>query len=189
MAYHKPRVGILSIGEEEVKGNDLTKEAFKLLQNSPLNFIGNVEGRDMFTGQADVIVCDGFTGNVALKVSEGVFEFMMRLLKHELKATIQTKAGRIAYATGISEIQKATRLCRIRRRAASGDQRRRRHLSRTINAKAIRNAISRGARLLHGRCQRKIEEHLVGAAVDGQPRRTSRSSCKSVVIFMEIMNH
>src|ERR1051325_11443522 len=88
-----PRVGLLSIGEEEIKGNDLTKEAFKLLRNSSVNFIGNVEGRDMFSGQADVIVCDGFTGNIALKTSEGVFEFIMRLLKHELAATFQTKAG------------------------------------------------------------------------------------------------
>lgn len=89
----KPRVGLLSIGEEEIKGNDLTKEAFKLLKQSNLNFIGNVEGRDMYTGQADVIVCDGFTGNVALKVSEGVIETMMKLLKTELNVSLQTKAG------------------------------------------------------------------------------------------------
>jgi glycerol-3-phosphate acyltransferase PlsX len=88
-----PRVGLLSIGEEEIKGNDLTKEAFKLLKNSNLNFIGNVEGRDMFTGQVDVIVCDGFTGNIALKTSEGVVEVLMRLLKQELKASLQAKAG------------------------------------------------------------------------------------------------
>src|SRR4029453_9236732 len=88
-----PRVGLLSIGEEEIKGNDLTKEAFKLLKNSSLNFVGNGEGRGLFTGQVDVVVWDGFTGNVALKVSEGVFEFIMRLLKHELQASIQTKAG------------------------------------------------------------------------------------------------
>jgi glycerol-3-phosphate acyltransferase PlsX len=90
---HNPRVGLLSIGEEEIKGNDLTKEAFKLLKISNLNFIGNVEGRDMYTGETNVIVCDGFTGNVALKVSEGVFELVMRMLKQELKASIQTKAG------------------------------------------------------------------------------------------------
>lgn len=88
-----PRVGLLSIGEEEIKGNDLTKEAFKLLKSSQLNFIGNVEGRDMFTGHVDVIVCDGFTGNIALKTSEGVVEVLMRLLKHELKTSLQTKAG------------------------------------------------------------------------------------------------
>ena len=88
-----PKVGLLSIGEEEIKGNDLTKEAFKLLKSSSLNFVGNVEGRDMFTGQVDVIVCDGFTGNVALKVSEGISETMMKMLKQELKSSLQTKAG------------------------------------------------------------------------------------------------
>src|SRR5579862_1405478 len=92
-ALERPRVGLLSIGEEEIKGNDLTKEAFKLLKSSGLNFIGNVEGREMYTGKADVIVCDGFTGNVALKVSEGVIETMMKLLKQELAATLPAKAG------------------------------------------------------------------------------------------------
>src|ERR1700757_583471 len=67
----EPRVGLLSIGEEETKGNDLTREAFPLLKALPIKFIGNVEGRDIFSGQADVIVCDGFVGNVALKTGEG----------------------------------------------------------------------------------------------------------------------
>src|SRR5690606_37970697 len=67
-----PRVGILSIGEEEHKGNELTKLTTPLLKELPLNFIGNVEGHDLYSGTADVIVCDGFTGNVALKVSEGL---------------------------------------------------------------------------------------------------------------------
>src|SRR5262249_22727886 len=93
LGISNPMVGLLSIGEEEIKGNDLTKEAFKLLKTCNLNFIGNIEGRDMYTGQADVIVCDGFTGNVALKVSEGVIETMMKLLKQELKGSLQTKAG------------------------------------------------------------------------------------------------
>jgi glycerol-3-phosphate acyltransferase PlsX len=92
---HRPRVGLLSIGEEEVKGNDLTREAFKLLKNSSLNFVGNVEGREMYTGRTDVIVCDGFTGNIALKVSEGLAEALMRLLRQELRRSIQTKAGAI----------------------------------------------------------------------------------------------
>ncbi len=90
-----PKVGLLSIGEEEAKGNDLTKEAFKLLKHSSLNFIGNVEGRDMYTGEADVIVCDGFTGNVALKTSEGVFELVWRTLKEELTSSLQAKAGAV----------------------------------------------------------------------------------------------
>lgn len=95
LGIKQPKVGLLSIGEEEVKGNDLTKEAFKLLKNSSLNFIGNIEGRDMYTGQADVIVCDGFTGNVALKVSEGVIETTMKMLKEELMGSLQSKAGAI----------------------------------------------------------------------------------------------
>jgi glycerol-3-phosphate acyltransferase PlsX len=93
LGARNPRVGLLSIGEEEIKGNDLTKEAFKLLERSSLNFVGNVEGRDMLTGQIDVIVCDGFTGNVALKVGEGVAETLMRLLRDELRGSLQTKAG------------------------------------------------------------------------------------------------
>jgi glycerol-3-phosphate acyltransferase PlsX len=95
LGVQRPKVGLLSIGEEEIKGNDLTKEAFKLLRASNLNFVGNIEGRDMYTGAADVIVCDGFTGNIALKVSEGLTETMMRLLKHELRSSLQTKAGAI----------------------------------------------------------------------------------------------
>ncbi len=95
VGVHNPKVGLLSIGEEEIKGNDLTKETFKLLKGSSINFIGNVEGRDMYTGQYDVIVCDGFTGNVALKVSEGVFELVVRVLKEELESSIQAKAGAV----------------------------------------------------------------------------------------------
>src|SRR5580698_1504363 len=68
----RPRVGLLSIGEEETKGNELTREAFQLLQKLPLNFVGNVEGLDLYNGKVDVIVADGFAGNVALKISEGV---------------------------------------------------------------------------------------------------------------------
>src|SRR5215472_14458682 len=72
----RPRVGLLSIGEEEHKGNDLTRAAQPLIKALPINFIGNVEGRDVFTGDADVIVCDGFIGNVTLKVSEGIVELI-----------------------------------------------------------------------------------------------------------------
>src|SRR4030095_13343526 len=94
------------IGEEEAKGNDLTKEAFKLFKTPKLNFIGNVEGRDIYTGQADGLVCDGFTGNVAWKVSEGVFEFIMRLLKTELTANIQAKAGAVLTRPAFKNLKK-----------------------------------------------------------------------------------
>jgi glycerol-3-phosphate acyltransferase PlsX len=82
----KPRVGLLSIGEEESKGNDLTRESFALLRDLPMNFIGNVEGRDLFNGHADVVVCDGFVGNVALKASEGLAKLVNSELRRSLKS-------------------------------------------------------------------------------------------------------
>jgi phosphate acyltransferase len=88
-----PRVGLLSIGEEETKGNELTREAFQLLKQLPLNFVGNVEGRDLYNGQVDVIVADGFVGNVALKISEGVANLVRTALKESLKATITRQVG------------------------------------------------------------------------------------------------
>ena len=91
----RPRIGLLSIGEEDSKGNELTKEAFKSLKRAPINFIGNVEGRDIFKGYVDVIVCDGFTGNVALKLSEGLYEAFASMLKQELQKTISAKVGAI----------------------------------------------------------------------------------------------
>jgi phosphate acyltransferase len=89
----RPRVGILSIGEEEHKGNELTRDATPLLKALGINFIGNVEGRDLFSGHADVIVCDGFVGNVALKVSEGLVDMFRVLLRESLEATVTRKIG------------------------------------------------------------------------------------------------
>jgi glycerol-3-phosphate acyltransferase PlsX len=88
-----PRVGLLSVGAEESKGNDLTREAHQLLKTAPVHFVGNVEGPDVFAGHADVIVCDGFTGNVTLKVSEGLVETVESLLHDELSATFGTRVG------------------------------------------------------------------------------------------------
>ncbi len=88
-----PRVGLLSIGEEETKGNELTKEAFKLLTETSLNFIGNVEGRDVMSGNADVIVCDGFIGNVVLKVSESVAETIGLFIRENIGNNLVRKLG------------------------------------------------------------------------------------------------
>lgn len=89
----EPSVGLLSIGEEEVKGNDLTKEAHKLLKTAGVRFAGNIEGRQIFSGAVDVIVCDGFTGNVVLKVSEGLIETIIQMLREELQRSLQGMAG------------------------------------------------------------------------------------------------
>ena len=102
----RPRVGLLSNGEEETKGNDLTREAYKLLKQLPINFIGNVEGRDLYNGQVDVIVCDGFVGNVALKISEGVVELVREALKDSLRATITRQVGFLLSRKAFVEFKK-----------------------------------------------------------------------------------
>ncbi len=101
-----PRVGLMSVGEEESKGNPLTKEVYKCLKVTNLNFIGNVEGRDVFNGRADVIVCDGFTGNVALKTSEGLIEAVMKLLKDELTSNLQAKLGALLSQPSFRRLKK-----------------------------------------------------------------------------------
>jgi len=88
-----PRVGLLSVGVEESKGNELTRDAHQLLKAAPVHFVGNVEGPAVFAGDADVIVCDGFTGNVTLKVSEGLVDTVEALLQDELSATFGTRVG------------------------------------------------------------------------------------------------
>lgn len=82
----EPRVGLLNIGEEVGKGNELVREAFPLLQAAPIHFVGNIEGPDLFNGRVDVAVCDGFVGNVVLKVGEGAADFMLRLFREEVAA-------------------------------------------------------------------------------------------------------
>jgi glycerol-3-phosphate acyltransferase PlsX len=89
----RPRVGLLSIGEEAGKGNDLVREAHGLLASAPVHFIGNLEARDLFAGLADVIVCDGFAGNIALKVGEGLVEALETMLREELGAEVVSQFG------------------------------------------------------------------------------------------------
>ncbi len=101
-----PRVGILSIGEEEHKGNELTKLTTPLLKELPINFIGNVEGQDLYSGAADVIVCDGFTGNVALKVSEGLVAAVRQILKESLEKTLQRKIGYVLAKEAFEDFRK-----------------------------------------------------------------------------------
>lgn len=89
----RPRVGLLSIGEEDSKGNTLTRDTLPLLRDLPLNFLGNVEGRDLYNGAVDVVVCDGFVGNVALKTSEGLAKLVSSSLRESLKSTVTSQVG------------------------------------------------------------------------------------------------
>ncbi|HYK91968.1 MAG TPA: phosphate acyltransferase PlsX [Acidobacteriota bacterium] len=101
-----PRVGLMSVGTEESKGTTLTKEVHRSLKESRLNFIGNVEGRDVYNGRADVIVCDGFTGNVALKTSEGLIEAVLKLLKDELSSNLKAKVGALLSQQSFKRLKK-----------------------------------------------------------------------------------
>jgi glycerol-3-phosphate acyltransferase PlsX len=102
----RPRVGLLSIGEEEGKGNDLTREASPLLKQLSINFIGNVEGRDIYNGNADVVVCDGFVGNVALKTSEGLARLVRDLLRQSLNSTVTAQVGALLSRTAFNDFKK-----------------------------------------------------------------------------------
>lgn len=103
-----PRIGLLSNGEEDTKGNELTKETFGLLKHADLNFIGNIEGKDVFIGAADVIVCDGFTGNVLLKVSEGLADTIIKMLKREIASLVTGKIGYLMMKPAIRNFKKRT---------------------------------------------------------------------------------
>ena len=113
-----PRIGVLSNGEEENKGNDLTRAASEELSATTLNYIGYVEGRDIFDGKVDVIVCDGFTGNIALKTMEGVASFAGAVLKDAFQKNLPTRVGLLAQSQFSPRSLPPARLCGIRRRAS-----------------------------------------------------------------------
>ncbi len=160
----RPAVGLLSICEEATKGNDLTREAHRLLKGSPLNFIGNVEAREIFSGQADVIVCDGFTGNVALKLSEGLVEMVEDLLGEELQSTFSSQVGyllsrrafrrfrrRVDYSEyGGAPLMGVAGLCIVGHGRSS--------------AKAVRNAVAMAARFVTSNVLARVEQEIAAVA-------------------------
>ncbi len=164
LGVDSPRVGLLSIGEEETKGNDLTREAHRLLKAAPVNFIGNVEAREVYTGQADVIVCDGFTGNIALKISEGLVETVEALLGEELQGTFSSQVGfllsrrafrrfrrRVDYSEyGGAPLLGVAGLCIVGHGRSS--------------VKAVRNAVAMAARFAGSDFLRRVEQEIAAAA-------------------------
>lgn len=101
-----PKVGIISNGEEEGKGDDLTKKAYALMKNAPFNFIGNIEGRDVMEGTADVMVCDGFVGNVVLKTIEGMGHVIGGMVKGLFTKNLKTKIGALFVMDGVKEFKR-----------------------------------------------------------------------------------
>jgi glycerol-3-phosphate acyltransferase PlsX len=159
-----PRVGLLSIGEEETKGNELTREAHRLLKGSPLTFIGNVEARDVYSGDADVIVCDGFTGNIALKVSEGLVDVIEDLLREELSSTVTMRVGSLLTSRAMRHFRKrvdyseygGAPLLGLAGIAIVGHGR--------SSAKAVRNAVAMAYRFASTRVIERLERDIAAAA-------------------------
>jgi glycerol-3-phosphate acyltransferase PlsX len=162
----KPRVGILSIGEEQHKGNDSTRAAFSLMQGLNLNFIGNVEGGDIYSGKVDVIVCDGFVGNVALKVSEGLAEMLKQLLKESLEATISGKIGYVLAKDAFSDFKKRIDYSEYGGAPLLGVRGVNIICHGRSNPNAIKNAIRVAAEFYGGKVNQRIEEELRSSAYD-----------------------
>jgi phosphate acyltransferase len=156
----RPRIGLLSIGEEEGKGNDLTREAFPLLKQLPLNFVGNVEGRDLYNGKVDVIVADGFVGNVALKTSEGVANLVRATLKESLKATITRQVGYLLSRSAFADFKKRLDHTEYGGAPLLGVKGVCFITHGSSNANAIKNAIRVAAEFAELRINDKIEKEL-----------------------------
>jgi glycerol-3-phosphate acyltransferase PlsX len=161
----RPRVAVLSIGEEEMKGNELTREASALLKQKSLNFVGNVEGRDVFRGDVDVIVCDGFIGNIALKISEGLVEHIGGMLKRAIKSSLTSQLGYALSKGAFDDFRKRTDyseyggapLLGVKGITIIGHGR--------SNANAIKNAIRVANELCRSKVNEKIEQELSAASV------------------------
>ncbi len=158
----RPRVALLSIGEEETKGNEVTREAFALLKQTPLNFVGNVEGRDVFSGNVQVIVCDGFLGNVALKISEGLVEHLVQVLKGALKATVASQVGYVLSRRAYQDFKKKVDYSEYGGAPLLGVRGTTIICHGRSNANAIKNAIRVAAELVRTRANAHIEQELAG---------------------------
>ena len=164
LGVERPRIGLLSIGEEETKGNDLTREAHRLLKAAPINFIGNVEGREIYSGVADVIVCDGFTGNVVLKTSEGLVDTVEALLGDELQGTFSSQVGYLLSRRAFRRFRRrvdyseygGAPLLGVAGLAIVGHGR--------SSARAVRNAIAVAYRFATSDFLQRVEQEICGLA-------------------------
>jgi len=164
----RPRVGLLSIGEEEHKGNDLTREAYALLKQLP-DFVGNVEGRDLYNGRVDVVVCDGFIGNVALKISEGLVEAVSSLLKEALSSTLSSKVGYVLARKALQNFKKRVDYSEYGGAPLLGVRGVSIICHGGSNANAIKNAIRVAAEFAEGKVNEKIEKDLAVASLKPSP--------------------
>jgi len=161
----KPSIGLLSIGEEGGKGNVLVKSAHELFRKSSLNFIGNVEGRDIFQGDVDVIVCDGFVGNVCLKVSEGLAEAIISMLRTEMSKSFMAKIGYLLARKAFGNFGKRVDYAEYGGAPLLGINGTGIVCHGRSNAKAIKNAIKVAAEMVRN----KVNGHIVQILSESNP--------------------
>lgn len=155
-----PRIGLLSIGEEEGKGNDLTREVFRVLKTTGLNFLGNVEGRDVFDGTVDVIVCDGFVGNVVLKSAESLAEFLGGLLREEIEGSTRGKLGYLFTKPVFDRLRERTDYRQYGAAPLLGVNGGCLIAHGRSNPEAVHNAIRRAAEFSAAQLDRKIRDKI-----------------------------
>jgi glycerol-3-phosphate acyltransferase PlsX len=170
----RPRVGLLSIGQEAHKGNDLTREAFALLKQVSTNFVGNVEGRDLYNGRVEVIVCDGFIGNVALKISEGLVEVVSTLLKEALSSTLTSKVGYVLARKAFRNFKKRVDYSEYGGAPLLGVRGVCIICHGGSNSNAIKNAIRVAVEFAEGKVNEKIERELAEASLT-TPKASARA--------------
>jgi phosphate acyltransferase len=156
----RPRVGLLSIGEEEIKGNELTREVFDLLKDSPVNFVGNVEGGDLFSGKVDVIVCDGFVGNIALKICEGLAKEVVKFLRKTYQGSLASQLGYLLSRGAFKGIKRTMDYSEYGGAPLLGVRGVCVITHGKSNANGIKNAIRVAAGLAGARLNEKIEQEL-----------------------------
>jgi len=161
----RPRIGLLSIGEEANKGNELVREAHRLLKQAPVNFIGNVEGREIYSGVADVIVCDGFTGNIVLKTSEGLVETVESLLGDELQGTFSSQVGYLLSRRAFRRFRRRVDYSEYGGALLLGVAGLAVACHGRSSAKAVRNAIAMAYRFAADDFIHRVEREIAAAAV------------------------
>lgn len=160
MGVKTPRVGILSNGEEEGKGNELTREAHRSLSSAPFNYIGYVEGRDIFNGTVDVVVCDGFVGNVLLKVSEGMADTIGKMLKAEIEKSLLAKIGYLFSSGAFKKFKKRIDYAEYGGAPLLGIQGTGMICHGGSNPRAIKNAIRMANETVYQRVSQKLSEKI-----------------------------
>jgi glycerol-3-phosphate acyltransferase PlsX len=157
LGKEKPTVGLLNVGEEESKGTEFIKESHTLLSESKLNFIGNIEGRDIYSGKTDIILCDGFVGNVILKVSESVVDTIVQLLKREIKSSFIATLGALLSSSAFNELKKKMDYSEYGGAPLLGVDGRCIICHGSSSAKAIKNAVKYAAKSI----QQDVNKHIV----------------------------